>query len=66
VQAIRNRYWVGPGRSYDDFYRNCYDTLRIANTNLNGHAYDIVTFTLSNETKTVYFDVTSYKNRTQP
>ncbi len=66
VETIRNRYWVGPGRSYEDFYHTFSNNLVFANTNLNGHAYDLVSFTLSNEIRTVYFDVTSYKSRAQP
>lgn len=61
IETVRDRYWIAPSRSYEDFYHKCYDTLRFANTNLNGHAYDMITFALSNETRTVYFDVTSYK-----
>lgn len=61
VETIRDRYWVGSGRSDRDFYQKCFNTLTIANSNLNGHAYDIITFTSSNETKTIYFEVTSYK-----
>lgn len=56
-ETIRNHYSVGANE--DQKASNI--TLHIANTNLNGRAYDLVTFTLSNETKTVYFDVTSYK-----
>jgi hypothetical protein len=64
IETIRDRYWVGPGRSYEDFNDKCYGTLHSANTNLNGRAYDIITFTLSNETKSVYFN--GYKSKTQP
>lgn len=51
VQTIHERYWIGS------------NNLHFANTNLNGRAYDIVSFTLSNDTKTVYFDVSSYKKQ---
>lgn len=66
IETIRDRCWIGSGQSYEDFYHKCYDTLKFANTNLNGHAYDMITFTSSNRTRTVYFDVTSYKSKTQP
>jgi hypothetical protein len=56
VQTIRDRYWIGSNSN----------TLHFAITNLNGRAYDVVSFMVSNDTKTVYFDVTSYKTRTQP
>lgn len=61
VETIRDLYWVGPGRTYQDFYQKCYNTLGFAKTNLNGHAYDMITFTVSNDSRTIYFDVTRYK-----
>lgn len=61
VETIRDRYWVARGRSRADFYRQCYDTMAMASTNLNGHTYDIITFTLATATNTVYFDVTNYR-----
>jgi hypothetical protein len=54
VETVHNRY--------GDFSNN----LVFANTNLNGRAYDIVSFMLSNQTQTVYFDVSRYKSKTQP
>lgn len=63
IETIRDRYWVARGRSRADFYRQCYDTMAIASTNLNGHAYDIITFTLPTGTNTVYFDITNYRKK---
>ena len=54
VRTIHDRFWVAS------------NTLHFVNTNLNGRAYDIATFSLSNGTKTVYFDVSSYESKTQP
>ena len=62
IARIRERYQPARGRSDADFSSNSV----FASTNLNGRAYDMITFTVSNETKTVYFDVTTYKSRTQP
>jgi hypothetical protein len=64
IAAIRDRYWAPPGRSREDFYQQCSNTLGFAGTNLNGHAYDIITFTLPTGTNTVYFDVTEYRRKT--
>ena len=60
IETIRDRYWVGPGRSQQDFYHRCYDTLAFAHTNEAGHAYDVIRFVLPTGTNTVYFDVTAY------
>ena len=57
VKIVRDRY---------RFDRSVEDTVRFANTNLNGHAYDIITLRQSNDTRTVYFDVTSYKSKPRP
>src|SRR4051812_35259175 len=54
IKTIRDRYWVTPQRSYEDFYHKCYDTLVFTNAEVNGHAYDILTFTLPEGTNTVY------------
>lgn len=61
IETIRDRYWVGPGRSRRDFYNKCSGTLVFTNVDLNGHTFDIVSFTLSNRTNTVYFDITTYR-----
>ena len=65
IETIRDRYWVRPGRSYEDFYHKCYDTLTFTNTILNGRAYDVVGFTLPEGTNSVYFDVTVYEQHGQ-
>lgn len=62
VATIRDRYQVGTGDSHTDSSNN----FVFASTNLNGLAYDMITFTVSNETRTVYFDVSGYKSRTPP
>ena len=63
IVTIRDRYWVAPQRSYEDFYHKCYDTLIFTNATLNGRAYDVITFTLPEGTNTVYFDVTDYRQK---
>jgi hypothetical protein len=63
IETIRDRYWVSPQRSYQEFYHKCYDTLVFTNANLNGHAYDVISFTLPEGTNTVYFDISYYRQR---
>ncbi len=65
IVTIRDRYWVNPQRSYEDFYHKCYDTLMFTNATLNGRTYDVITFTLPEGTNTVYFDVTGYRQKGQ-
>ena len=61
IETIRDRYWVTRERSYEDFYHTCYQTLIFTNANFDGRAYDVIKFTLPEGIKTVYFDVTDYR-----
>lgn len=63
IETIRDRYWIQSGRSYEDFYHQCYNTLEFNNSDVNGRSYDAVTFRLPDRTNTVYFDVTDYRRR---
>jgi hypothetical protein len=61
IETIRDRYWVTPQRSYEDFYHKCYDSMIFTNANVNGRAYDVISLSLPEGTNTVYFDVTDYR-----
>jgi hypothetical protein len=61
IETIRDRYWVRPGRSQENFYHKCYNTLTFTNAILNSRAYDVIGFTLPEGTNSVYFDVTAYE-----
>lgn len=65
IETIRDRHWILSGGSYEDFYHKCYNTLTFTNAILNGHAYDIIAFALSDRTNAVYFDVTVYEQNGQ-
>lgn len=65
IETIRDRHWMPSGGSYEDFYHKCYNTLTFTNAILNGRAYDIIGFMLSDRTNAVYFDVTVYEQNGQ-
>ena len=70
TNLIHDRYWVTSQRAYEDFWHivppskvSCFDSIQRQTVFRDKKIYDIVTFTLPEGPRTIYFDVTKYRQK---
>ena len=67
---IHYRYFITPQRPYEDFWHivppakvSCADSIKRSTVTHDSKIYDIVTFELPEGTRTLYFEVTKYRQK---
>jgi hypothetical protein len=69
-EIVRDKYWITPQRRYEDFWHivppakvSCADSIKCSTVTHDNKIYDIVTFDLPAGTRTLYFEVTKYRQK---
>jgi hypothetical protein len=67
-EVVRDKYWITPQRRYEDFWHivppakvSCADSIKSSTLTHDSRIYDIVTFDLPEGRRTLYFEVTKYR-----
>jgi hypothetical protein len=69
-EVVRDKYWITPQRPYEDFWHvvppakvSCADSIQCSTVSRDNKIYDIVTFDLPEGRRTLYFEVTKYRQK---